>query len=107
MRDIGRICLIKNNLHPGKFPAWIELCRESLSTYIMDELSLQKANRFQGEQVVKQEGVGVFESTNNTSENDGNGLERGTPFQISTSVKPVLIMNLWASTRACEALSSV
>ncbi len=33
----------------------------------MDELSLQEANRFQGEQVVNQESVGVFESPNDTS----------------------------------------
>lgn len=33
----------------------------------MDELSLQEANRFQGEQVVDQEGVWVFKSTDDTS----------------------------------------
>lgn len=33
----------------------------------MDQFSLQEANRFQGEQVVKQEGVGVFESPDDTS----------------------------------------
>lgn len=33
----------------------------------MDEFSLQEANRFQGEQMVKQESVGVFESTDDAS----------------------------------------
>lgn len=37
------------------------------STYVMDEFPLQEANRFQGEQVVKQESVGIFESTDDTS----------------------------------------
>lgn len=37
------------------------------STHIMDEFSLQEANRFQGEQVVKQESVGVFECTDDAS----------------------------------------
>lgn len=32
----------------------------------MDEFSLQKANRFQCEQVVDQEGVGVFQCTDDT-----------------------------------------
>lgn len=40
-------------------------------TYIMDELSLQEAYRFEGEQVVDQEGVGVFESTDDASINKG------------------------------------
>lgn len=37
----------------------------------MDEFSLQEANRFQGEQVVNQEGVGVFESTDDTPKDKG------------------------------------
>ena len=37
----------------------------------MDEFSLQESNRFQGEQVVNQEGVGVFESTDDTSKDKG------------------------------------
>lgn len=41
------------------------------STYVMDEFSLQEANRFQCEQVVEQEGVGIFESTDDTSEEKG------------------------------------
>lgn len=37
----------------------------------MDEFSLQEANRFQSEQVIDQEGVGVFESTDDTSSDKG------------------------------------
>lgn len=43
----------------------------SFSTHVMDEFSLQEANRFQCEQVVNQEGVGVFESTDDTSKDKG------------------------------------
>lgn len=37
----------------------------------MDEFSLQEAHRFQCEQVVDQEGVGVFESTDDASKDKG------------------------------------
>lgn len=36
----------------------------------MDQFTLQEAYRFQGEQVVKEEGVGVFQSTDNTSKEE-------------------------------------
>lgn len=40
-------------------------------THIMNEFSLQEADRFQGEQVVDQERVGVFESTDDASKDVG------------------------------------
>lgn len=40
----------------------------------MDVFSLQEANRLQSEQVVKQKGVGVFESTNNASVHKQNNV---------------------------------
>lgn len=42
----------------------------NLSTHIMDEFSLQKTDRFQCQQVVHQEGVGVFQSTDDTPEDE-------------------------------------
>lgn len=38
----------------------------------MDELSFQEANWFEGEQVVDQVSIGVFQSTDYTSENNAN-----------------------------------
>lgn len=38
----------------------------------MDELSLQEPDRFQCEEVVHQEGVGVFQSTDDTPEDEAN-----------------------------------
>lgn len=42
----------------------------NFSTHIMDEFSLQKTDRFQCQQVVHQEGVGVFQSTDDTPEDE-------------------------------------
>lgn len=39
-------------------------------THIMDEFSLQKTDRFQRQQVVHQEGVGVFQSSDDTPEDE-------------------------------------
>lgn len=78
----------------------------------MDEFSLQKTHRFQGEQVVQEKGVGVFESTNNTSKREstqGDRCIRDVQF-IKAELQKTrrgLQVYLWASTRACEALSSV
>lgn len=38
------------------------------STHIMDEFSLQETDRFQCQEMVHQEGVGVFQSTDDTPE---------------------------------------
>lgn len=81
------------------------------STYVMDEFPLQEANRFQGEQVVKQESVGIFESTDDTSKRRQTDALMycwgGQCWSVMSSVQQVLQAYLWASTRACEALSSV
>ena len=53
-----------------------------INTHIMDEFSFQEANRFQGEQVVKQEGVGIFESADNTS------IYKGTQMDLSMGTVP-------------------
>lgn len=47
-------------------------CIDMVVTHVVDEFSLQEANRFKGEQVIHQEGVGVFESPNDTSEGEEN-----------------------------------
>lgn len=80
----------------------------------MDEFSFQEANRFQGEQVVNQERVGVFESTDDTSKDKRHRWMYGCMYEgcmlycgLMTNVKEGLQVYLWASTRACEALSSV
>lgn len=48
----------------------------SFGTHVMDEFSLQEAHRFQGEQVVDEEGVWVFESTDDTAA-ENEWTERG------------------------------
>lgn len=42
----------------------------NVSTHIMDEFSLQETDRFQRQEVVHQEGVGVFQSTDDTPEDE-------------------------------------
>lgn len=46
----------------------------NFSTHIVDEFSLQETHRFQCQEVVHQEGVGVFQSTDDTPEDEADTL---------------------------------
>lgn len=79
----------------------------NFSTHIMDEFSLQETDRFQCQEVVHQEGVGVFQSTDNTPEDEADACIHVLRIDAATNDKSRTFVYLWASTRACEALSSV
>lgn len=42
----------------------------NFSTHVMNEFSLQETDRLQSEEVVHQEGVGVFQSTDDTPKDE-------------------------------------